>query len=131
MCSSLCAHFRRPPDRDRPAACCSAQSGWNVFDFIVVAVGILLMAAGDALAGTPLSNLKMLRAFRVFRLFKRIKSLNKVVMSLLNAIPGVTNAFIIMVRDDERHLHDDYTTPHTILLPFLTQSLPTYRHTYC
>ena len=72
------------------------SSGWNVFDFLVVATGLILMM--DVLEpDNPLSNLKMLRAFRVFRLFKRIKSLNKVVMALLRAIPGVMNAFVIMV----------------------------------
>ena len=72
------------------------NSGWNIFDFMVVAIGLIFMA--DLLpAHNPLSNLKMLRAFRVFRLFKRIKSLNKIVMALLNAIPGVINAFIVMI----------------------------------
>ena len=71
-------------------------SGWNNFDFLVVAVGILLMS-GVIPSDSPLSNLKMMRAFRVFRLFKRIKSLNKVIMALLKAIPGVSNAFVIMV----------------------------------
>ena len=72
-------------------------SGWNNFDFIVVAVGVLLMTRIIP-PGSPLGNLKMMRAFRVFRLFKRIKSLNKVVMALIKAIPGVSNAFVIMVR---------------------------------
>ena len=72
------------------------RSGWNVFDFIVVVVGLTLMT-GAVPPDSPLSNLKMLRAFRVFRLFKRIKSLNKVITALLRAIPGVSNAFIIML----------------------------------
>ena len=71
-------------------------SGWNIFDFIVVLVGLMLMT-GFVPPSSPLSQLKMMRAFRVFRLFKRIKSLNKVIMALLKAIPGVSNAFIIMV----------------------------------
>ena len=37
----------------------------------------------------------MLRAFRVFRLFKRIKSLNKIIVSLTNAVPGLINAAIV------------------------------------
>ena len=72
------------------------SSGWNCFDFTVVFVG-LVMLSGLIHPSNPLSNLKMLRAFRVFRLFKRIKSLNKVVMALVKSIPGVMNAFIIMV----------------------------------
>ena len=45
----------------------------------------------------PFAMLKIFRAFRVFRLFKRIKSLNKIIMALLNAIPSVMNAFVIML----------------------------------
>jgi hypothetical protein len=70
------------------------KNPWNVFDFIVVLVGLLAM--GNALNG-PLEDLKMLRAFRVFRLFKRVKSLNKIVTALFKAIPGVINAFLIML----------------------------------
>lgn len=70
------------------------KNPWNVFDFVVVLVGLLAM--GNALDG-PLEDLKMLRAFRVFRLFKRVKSLNKIVTALLKAVPGVVNAFLIML----------------------------------
>ena len=44
----------------------------------------------------PLRLLRTLRAFRVFRLFKRVKSLNKIVVSLGKAMPGVMNAFLIL-----------------------------------
>merc|ERR1719310_2287090 len=69
------------------------RSGWNVFDTIIVTVGFLTMV--NAL-GPPLDKLKLLRAFRVFRLFKRIESLNKIIVALLNSIPGVINAFVVM-----------------------------------
>jgi len=69
-------------------------SSWNVFDFIVVSVGCISFAI--ELEG-PLKLLRTLRAFRVFRLFKRIKSLNKIIVMIISAIPGVTNAFIVMV----------------------------------
>lgn len=70
------------------------RSGWNVFDFVVVLVGVLMMTRAPL---GPLSDLKMLRAFRIFRLFKRIKSLNKIIEALLRSIPGVFNAFVIML----------------------------------
>lgn len=70
------------------------SSGWNRFDFLIVFVGVLTLLR---IPLGPFSMLKMMRAFRVFRLFKRIKSLNKIIMALLNAIPGVMNAFVIMV----------------------------------
>merc|ERR1719443_220985 len=40
--------------------------------------------------------LRMMRAFRVFRLFKRVHSLNKIIVAIVHAIPGVTNAFLIL-----------------------------------
>jgi hypothetical protein len=70
------------------------KSGWNVFDFLVVTIGMLSVFQVP-LPG-PLSLLRMMRAFRVFRLFKRIKSLNKILVSLGKAVPGVANAFFIL-----------------------------------
>ncbi|KOO30060.1 hypothetical protein Ctob_014654 [Chrysochromulina tobinii] len=67
-------------------------SGWNVFDFIITGVGVVLLAGVTG----PISQLKLLRAFRVFRLFKRVKSLNKIVVALIAAVPGVSNAFAIL-----------------------------------
>jgi len=71
------------------------SSAWNWFDFLVVTIGVLNMV-NVPLPG-PLSLLRMMRAFRVFRLFKRVKSLNKIIVSLVRAIPGVLNAFLIMI----------------------------------
>jgi len=68
--------------------------GWNYFDMLVVAIGILIM--GRVQLPGPLSQILMLRAFRVFRLFGRIASLRKILLSIRKAIPGVMNAFIIM-----------------------------------
>jgi hypothetical protein len=70
-------------------------SCWNYFDMFVVAVGILLLCVPN-LPG-PLNFVKMCRAFRVFRLFGRIASLKKILVSIEKALPGVINAFIIML----------------------------------
>jgi len=70
------------------------KSGWNWFDVLVVFVGILSLMR--QLSDGPLRQLRMLRAFRVFRLFKRIKSLNKIIVSLGKAVPGVLNAFFVV-----------------------------------
>eukprot|EP00614_Pseudopedinella_elastica_P035248 CAMPEP_0172644906 /NCGR_PEP_ID=MMETSP1068-20121228/239455_1 /TAXON_ID=35684 /ORGANISM="Pseudopedinella elastica, Strain CCMP716" /LENGTH=466 /DNA_ID=CAMNT_0013459125 /DNA_START=120 /DNA_END=1521 /DNA_ORIENTATION=- len=95
---------------------------WNVFDFIVVTVGVFGVAKVDL---GSLSMLRMLRAFRVFRLrrrvrgrkggpglaehapdveglprvpaLKRVKSLNKIIVSLGKAAPGVANSFLILL----------------------------------
>mmetsp|Transcript_28530 Transcript_28530/g.75545 ORF Transcript_28530/g.75545 Transcript_28530/m.75545 type:complete len:397 (+) Transcript_28530:52-1242(+) len=71
------------------------KSGWNVFDFVVVTIGILT-TINVPLPG-PFKMLRMMRAFRVFRLFKRIESLRKIMASLANAVPGVINALVILV----------------------------------
>merc|ERR1711937_1060688 len=45
----------------------------------------------------PAKLIKMLRAFRVFRLFNRIESMRKIIASIIKAIPGVANAFVIQL----------------------------------
>ena len=74
---------------------------WNVFDFLVVSIGLLgyIEMALDGLLALPswLSKLRLMRAFRVFRLFKRVKSLNDIIKALGRAIPGMMNAFMIML----------------------------------
>jgi len=69
-------------------------SGWNIFDFTVVTIGLVSMTDVDL---GPLRMLRMMRAFRVFRLFKKIESLNKIITSLLHAVPGMFNAFLIVM----------------------------------
>jgi len=71
-------------------------SGWNKFDFLVVAVSVLDMLPFIPLPG-PAKLIKMLRAFRVFRLFNRIESMRKIIASIMKAIPGVANAFVIQL----------------------------------
>lgn len=72
------------------------SSGWNKFDFLVVAVSVLDMMPFVPLPG-PAKLIKMLRAFRVFRLFNRIESMRKIIASIMKAIPGVINAFVIQL----------------------------------
>lgn len=69
-------------------------SSWNLFDLLVVAISIPTLSGADL---GSFSQMRMLRAFRVFRLFKRIKSLNKIIVSLSRAVPGIINAGIVMV----------------------------------
>ncbi|CAK9079810.1 Voltage-dependent T-type calcium channel subunit alpha-1I (CaVT.3) (Voltage-gated calcium channel subunit alpha Cav3.3) [Durusdinium trenchii] len=70
-------------------------SAWNVFDFVVVSIGVLDVFQVQ-LPG-PLSLLRMMRAFRVFRLFKRVQSLKKILDSLTKALPSHINSFGILL----------------------------------
>ena len=68
-------------------------TGWNIFDTIIVSVGVMTMAN---VLGPPFDKLKLMRAFRVFRLFKRVKELNQIIVSILKSIPAVSYAFVVM-----------------------------------
>jgi len=70
------------------------KSGWNVFDAVVVTIGLVNMM--NLNLPSAFGMLRMMRAFRVFRLFKRVKSLNKIIVAIVHAIPGVSNAFLIL-----------------------------------
>lgn len=70
------------------------ESAWNWFDVIVVSIGLVTTVFRHL--PKALSLLRMMRAFRVFRLFKRVKSLNKIIATIIYAVPLVMNAFLIL-----------------------------------
>lgn len=65
------------------------RSGWNIFDFAVVAVA-LVPGAG------PWAVLRSLRVLRVMRLLTVIPALRKVVAAFLHAIPGLGGVLLLM-----------------------------------
>lgn len=70
------------------------SSGWNIFDVVVVTIGVINTL--NLPLPSAFSLLRMMRAFRVFRLFKRVASLNKIIVAIARAVPGVLNAFLIL-----------------------------------
>jgi len=70
------------------------RSAWNVFDFVIVIISIVSMVASN-LPGVGV--LRLFRAFRVFRLFKRIKSLKIIIEGVVRSLPGVFNAFAVLL----------------------------------
>ena len=66
------------------------RSGWNIFDFVVVAVA-LVPGAG------PWAVIRSLRVLRVLRLLTMIPSLRKVVAAFLHAIPGLGGVLLLMI----------------------------------
>lgn len=65
------------------------RSGWNLFDFSVVAVA-LVPGAG------PWAVLRSLRVLRVLRLLTVVPSLRKVVAAFLHAIPGLGGVLMLL-----------------------------------
>jgi len=66
------------------------KAGWNVFDFVVVAVA-LIPSSG------PLALLRTLRVLRVLRLISVVPRLRFVVEALLKAIPGIGSIGVLML----------------------------------
>ncbi len=65
------------------------RSGWNVFDFIVVAIALTPGAGVWAV-------LRSLRVLRVLRLLTVVPSLRKVVAAFIHAIPGLSGVMAVM-----------------------------------
>jgi voltage-gated sodium channel len=65
-------------------------NGWNVFDFIVV--GIALLPSIEIF-----SVFRILRVLRVLRLISMIPQLRLVVDALLQAIPGISSIFALLI----------------------------------
>jgi voltage-gated sodium channel len=66
------------------------KSGWNVFDFVIVAIA-LLPASG------ALSVLRALRVLRVLRLITVIPSLKRVVGAMIAALPGMGSIIVLLL----------------------------------
>lgn len=65
------------------------KSGWNIFDFLIVALA-LLPASGS------LAVLRSLRIFRALRLIKNLPKLRFIVESLLNSLPSLGWIFALL-----------------------------------
>lgn len=62
---------------------------WNVFDFVVVAIGVMPASAEVAV-------LRALRVLRVMRLVSVVPSMRRVVQALLSAIPGMGSILLLL-----------------------------------
>ena len=66
------------------------RDGWNIFDFVIVAVA-WLPAAG------PLSVLRALRILRVLRLMSIVPQMRAVVGALFKALPGMGSILAVLI----------------------------------
>ncbi|MEM6277551.1 MAG: ion transporter [Pseudomonadota bacterium] len=65
------------------------RSGWNLFDFSVVAIALMPTTGG-------LSVLRALRILRVLRLISVAPQLRRVVEGFVSALPGMGSVFLLM-----------------------------------
>ncbi|MDO9598078.1 MAG: ion transporter [Azoarcus sp.] len=66
------------------------NSGWNLFDFTIVAITL-------APTGEGMAVLRALRILRALRLVSVVPSMRKVVNALLRAIPGMTSVLTLLL----------------------------------
>ena len=60
------------------------KSGWNIFDFTIVAISLIPSSAGFEI-------LRILRVFRLFRLVTVAPQMRKIVIALVSVIPGMVS----------------------------------------
>ena len=65
------------------------REGWNVFDFVIVAIALVPSAQG-------LSVLRALRVLRLFRVISVSPTMRRVVEGLIRALPGMGSVFLLM-----------------------------------
>ena len=65
------------------------RSGWNIFDFLVIAIALVPGAGVWAI-------LRTLRILRVLRLLTVVPSLRKVVAAFIHSIPGLSGVMAVM-----------------------------------
>ncbi|MDA5556852.1 ion transporter [Shimia sp. MMG029] len=65
------------------------SDGWNLFDFVIVAVALVPAAQG-------LAVLRALRILRLLRVVSVAPSLRRVIEGLINALPGMGSVFLLM-----------------------------------
>ncbi|MBB5518904.1 ion transporter [Amphiplicatus metriothermophilus] len=66
------------------------KSGWNLFDFLIVFISLFAASSG-------LSALRAFRVLRVLRVIAVIPRMRVVVSALLDAIPGIASAGVVIV----------------------------------
>ena len=66
------------------------RNGWNVFDFVIVAIALLP-------AASPLSVLRAMRILRVLRLVSAVPQMRTVVGALFAALPGMGSIIAVLL----------------------------------
>lgn len=64
--------------------------GWNLFDFTVILISIIGMAAS-------ISTFRAIRVFRTLRIVTNIPSMRKVIESFLRSLPGIASVLMVMM----------------------------------
>ena len=66
------------------------RNGWNVFDFAVISISIIGMAAS-------ITTFRSLRVLRTLRLVKRVPTMRIVIESFVRALPGIGSVLTVLL----------------------------------
>lgn len=76
-------------------------SGWNILDFSIVVVSVVVLFAEAVPALRQLRTLRLLRVLRPLRILSRLASMRLIMSSLIKSVPSVLNTaavvFLFMV----------------------------------
>eukprot|EP00736_Rhodelphis_marinus_P007393 Rmarinus@m.11310 len=70
--------------------------GWNVFDFVLVAVSFLGNELTFVSSGRVLRILRVLRAFRTLRSISVLRGLQTIVQTIIRSLPDMGNIFMLL-----------------------------------
>ena len=68
------------------------HDGWNVFDFIIVVIGLVL-----SFTSVPTSFARIFRVFRPLRMMSRMPSMRRLVDSIVSALPHLVEVMVFCV----------------------------------
>jgi voltage-gated sodium channel len=71
------------------------KDGWNVFDFIIVSLSVLLIGS-EVTVLRVFRLVRVVRVLRVFRLFGVVPAMRRVVDALFKAIPGISAIMAVL-----------------------------------
>lgn len=72
------------------------KSGWNVFDFVLVAISLVGQGLSFMSSGRVLRILRVLRAFRTIRSIRMVRGLQMIVNTVFRSLPDMGNIFMLM-----------------------------------
>jgi len=81
--------------------CYYFQDSWNLFDFMIVVLTIVILSLNFVGVGEKLeilgTVLRTLRIGRVFRLIKKQKKLNAIFITLIKAFPAIASLGLLLM----------------------------------
>eukprot|EP01051_Picozoa_sp_SAG22_P001330 SAG22_NODE_51_length_24458_cov_19.853161_10_plen_470_part_00 len=72
------------------------KSGWNVFDFVLVAISLVGQGLSFMSSGRVLRIMRVLRAFRTIRSIRMVRGLQMIVNTVFRSLPDMGNIFMLM-----------------------------------